>query len=266
LGRKELKTVIFEENISPFAVVVQDNTAFVSNSYPTGASVYSVDFSSDVVTPIGALQDFRGGGVVSVSDGSCGVVDTLGNCVKLLWPSTDNVSVFGTFGTGPGEFKHPCSIAVAGNGTIYVTDSGNCRVQIFDKRMRFLSEFGVNGWGVGEFRCPMYIAVTLDGMRIFVSDRLHRNVQEFNKSGQYIRTVGWFGPQTPLAVGPDGSLYVATTDGSVNRYTISWYLLCSNFMWQQPTDLWTDILFHDIEWNGLLFHVQHYLAHGDRDT
>ena len=49
---------------------------------------------------------------------------------------------FGKQGTGEGEFNQPIDAEVDEQGNIYVTDSINSRVQIFDKNGSFLSAFG----------------------------------------------------------------------------------------------------------------------------
>ena len=39
---------------------------------------------------------------------------------------------FGGRGEEPGQFKFPCGIAVDDSGTVYVCDTGNQRVQVFN--------------------------------------------------------------------------------------------------------------------------------------
>ena len=41
-------------------------------------------------------------------------------------------------GSGPGELRKPWDVAVDGNGDIYVADSGNRRVQVFNSSGTFL--------------------------------------------------------------------------------------------------------------------------------
>jgi DNA-binding beta-propeller fold protein YncE len=36
---------------------------------------------------------------------------------------------FGRLGSGPGEFEYPMAVAVTADGTVFVTDFGNNRVQ-----------------------------------------------------------------------------------------------------------------------------------------
>lgn len=48
-------------------------------------------------------------------------------------------------GTEPGQFSGPAGVAFDSSGYVYVTDSGNQRVQIFSSNGTFLSSFGENG-------------------------------------------------------------------------------------------------------------------------
>ena len=68
--------------------------------------------------------------------------------------------------------------AVAADGTLYVLDSGNFRVQAFDREGTFLRAFGKAGVNTGNFARPRGIAVDDEG-RIYVSDASFNNFQIF---------------------------------------------------------------------------------------
>jgi DNA-binding beta-propeller fold protein YncE len=52
---------------------------------------------------------------------------------------------WGTKGTAPGQFNLPHSIVIADDGTVYVADRDNSRVQRFDPSGRFLGEWRTDG-------------------------------------------------------------------------------------------------------------------------
>ena len=69
------------------------------------------------------------------------ISDGYGNA-RILEYSADGkrVKVWGSAGTGPGQFQIPHGIATQGN-TLYVADRGNSRVQRFDLDGRYLGEW-----------------------------------------------------------------------------------------------------------------------------
>jgi DNA-binding beta-propeller fold protein YncE len=95
---------------------------------------------------------------------------------------------------GPGEFSLPTNVAVDKEGNVYVTDTLNNRVEIFDADGNFISEFGKAGDGPGRFARPKGIAIDGDG-HIWVADEIQSRVQAFNKDGQlliYLGGQGWY--------------------------------------------------------------------------
>jgi hypothetical protein len=61
----------------------------------------------------------------------------------------------------PGYFSRPMGVALDSHDNIYVLDSGNRRVQIFNPQIQFMEEFRIDGWGIA-------IAVDADGNYIHV--------------------------------------------------------------------------------------------------
>ena len=49
------------------------------------------------------------------------------------------ITQWGTFGSGPGQFKQPAGVATDGAGFVYVADTGNNRVQKFTTAGAFVS-------------------------------------------------------------------------------------------------------------------------------
>lgn len=96
--------------------------------------------------------------------------------------------------TSPGDFSLPTNVAVDKEGSVYVTDTLNNRVEIFDADGNFISQFGTAGDGPGHFARPKGIAIDRDG-HIWVTDEVQSRVQVFNKAGQlliYFGELGWY--------------------------------------------------------------------------
>jgi DNA-binding beta-propeller fold protein YncE len=91
--------------------------------------------------------------------------------------------------TTPGDFAAPQGIALDSEGNVYVTDTLNDRVEIFDADGAFISTFGKNGDGPGNFARPKGIAIDSDG-HIWVADEMEDRLQVLNKEGQVLTYIG----------------------------------------------------------------------------
>jgi sugar lactone lactonase YvrE len=93
------------------------------------------------------------------------------------------------FLTSPGDFGAPQGVALDKDGNVYVTDTLNNRVEIFDADGNFISQFGKNGDGPGYFERPKGVAVDTDG-HIWVADAMQDRLQVFNREGQLLTYIG----------------------------------------------------------------------------
>jgi DNA-binding beta-propeller fold protein YncE len=91
--------------------------------------------------------------------------------------------------TAPGEFGGASNVALDKDGNVYVTDTMNNRVEIFDAEGTYISEFGKHGDGPGYFARPKGIAVDSDG-HIWVADEYQDRVQVFNRDGELLTYIG----------------------------------------------------------------------------
>jgi DNA-binding beta-propeller fold protein YncE len=91
--------------------------------------------------------------------------------------------------TTPGDFGGATNVALDADGNVYVTDTMNNRVEIFDADGKFISTFGKAGDGPGYFARPKGIAIDCDG-HIWVADEYQDRVQVFNREGQLLTYIG----------------------------------------------------------------------------
>ena len=103
-------------------------------------------------------------------------------------------------GKEPGAFHFPAFVDVGPDGTVYVSDGMNFRVQAFDEDGDYLRHFGGHGDISGSFARPKDLAVDSEG-HIYVVDAAFNNVQIFNDQGALLLAFGAFG-------GGPGELYV----------------------------------------------------------
>lgn len=117
------------------------------------------------------------------------------------------------------EFYGPRGIAVGPDSTVYVADTGNERVQIFDANGRYLSTIGGPGSGIGQFHEPSSVAVDRQG-RAFVADYWNQRVQIFGKGNRQIGMIPiatWQAgsyDEPSIAVDGSGRVYVPDASGS----------------------------------------------------
>jgi tripartite motif-containing protein 71 len=88
---------------------------------------------------------------------------------------------WGSTGSGDGQFDEPWDVGVAPDGTVFVTDPDNDRVQYFTPSGSFLGKWGKHGEGNGEFDDPTSVDISADGKRVYVADEGNSRVQYFKK-------------------------------------------------------------------------------------
>ena len=111
----------------------------------------------------------------------------------------------------------PRGIAAASDGSVWVTDTGNHRVVVYDERLGNPRLLGKKGAGPLEFDSPVGIAAAASG-RIYVCDTGNRRIQVLDAQGQFLRAIpipGWNGAVEPhVEVDTDETLYVTDPSGN----------------------------------------------------
>jgi len=91
---------------------------------------------------------------------------------------------WGTYGEGDGPFSCPQGLAIDGDGNVYVADSGNDRIQVFDPHGRFLHKWGTDGEGDGLFGDHEGLVIDGDG-NVYVADTSNHRIQVFKRVFRY---------------------------------------------------------------------------------
>ncbi|MBN2404167.1 MAG: hypothetical protein JXE06_01150 [Coriobacteriia bacterium] len=145
-----------------------------------------------------------------------------------LEPTQGVQPVWQVFGPGEGEnplFGRPMGVAVGSEGRVYVTDSENNRVCVFDSSGRFLFEFGSFGVGKplagaqntyepGSLNFPVGIDTDDEG-NVYVASFRNDSIEVFDADGKPLRRF----PEPDQVVGRGSSgqdgLGIAVTDVAV---------------------------------------------------
>lgn len=101
-------------------------------------------------------------------------------------------SKLGKRGDKKGEFNFPIAAAVAPDGSIAVSDTGSCSVQVFSPDGKFVRRIGRQGMRPGEFVRPKGLAYDREG-HLWVVDAAFNNFQIFTPDGKVLMFVGAYG-------------------------------------------------------------------------
>lgn len=113
-------------------------------------------------------------------------------------------------------FKRPTGIAVdKAEKRLYVVDTSEHAIKIFDLKGNPAGVIGRRGEGAGEFNYPVDISIDKDG-NLYVNDAMNFRVQIFDRTGRFRSAFGRHGDGTGdigrpkgLAVDSQGNIYIA---------------------------------------------------------
>jgi DNA-binding beta-propeller fold protein YncE len=110
------------------------------------------------------------------------------------------------------------------SGLVYVADTGNKRIAIFDADGTFINQLGSYGFEPGQFDEPVGVAVDQIG-DVYVTDTWNQRVQVFradNPSDPYVLNrywdvAGWYGQSLEnkpfITISPSGDVFVTDPEG-----------------------------------------------------
>jgi DNA-binding beta-propeller fold protein YncE len=179
---------------SPAGVAVAPGRVFVSDA-ELGA-VFVLDAAGQPLRSIGRGQLQRPTGLArDAQRGRLFVADTYAHDVKAFNDAGELLFVIGRRGSGPGEFNFPTHLAFAG-GELYVTDTLNNRVQVFDAEGRVLVRaVGARGLLLGNLVRPKGVGVDGEG-NVYVVESYYDSLLVFNPQGEFLMPIGGTGTAT----------------------------------------------------------------------
>lgn len=114
-------------------------------------------------------------------------------------------------GTAPGFLLFPTYLSLDAEGNLYVADTMNSRVSVFDADGEFVRVIGKRGDGYGQFDKPKGTALDSLG-NLYVADSSWSNVQIFNPEGDILLYFGGRGAYPGLLSNPTGIAIASETD------------------------------------------------------
>lgn len=217
--RKDIIAQIWNYGAAPEIPSVEE-----TNPYLEGMILLTADqMVGQSGTQPGQLQAPRG--IAFAADGSMYVADSRNNRVQQFNAEGQLVRAWGSYanaadGNAPGgTFYEPWGIAVGPDGSVYVTDTWNHRIQKFSPEGEFITMWGYFGQGESPdaFWGPRDIAFDSQGL-LYVTDTGNKRIVVFDENGTFVSQFGvpgfdpgQFDEQVGIAINSKDEIFIADT-------------------------------------------------------
>lgn len=209
-----------------------DGQIFVADTWNGRIQVFAADgsfvtkwgvFSSTGGELTDALALFGPRGLAIGADGNLLVTDTGNKRIIKFTPAGEALQQVGGGGVIGGRFEEPVGLAVSPvDGSVFVADAWNHRIQKLTANLEFVAEWPVPGWESQDIAAKPYLAVAPNG-DVYVTDPQLYRVLVYNPAGEIKASFGSFGSNanqfdlpTGLAVDPATNAIVIA-DANNNR-------------------------------------------------
>jgi sugar lactone lactonase YvrE len=217
--------------------IAPDATFYVADSRNHRIQHFSAD--GQIINSWGTFGDVNAGeapggsfnepwGVAVGPDGSVYVSDTWNGRIQKFNAAGNFIKMWGSFGQADASntalLYGPRGISVDGKGQVYVADTGNKRILVYDSNGSLITQFGTEGFDVGQFSEP--VDVKLDSLgNAYVTDTWNQRVQVFSpgldgKTFSPLRQWpinGWKSQSLDnkpyITVAPNGHVFVSDPEG-----------------------------------------------------
>ena len=100
---------------------------------------------------------------------------------------------FGRGGSGAGELQHPMGIDISSKGDVFIADTGNHRVAVFDPRGSFLYGFPVKTASEEKPAAPVDVLALDRKNYLYVADKDNHKIKVHKQKGAFVFEWGGFG-------------------------------------------------------------------------
>ncbi len=121
--------------------------------------------------------------IVEDADGYLYISNTGFHKIMKFTRSGSIVWEVGAKGSGPKEFTEPVGLSIDNKGLLYVADTANKRISVFDKDGNHMKQIAV--YGLEEYYSEPFIAVDDAGGRIYMTDSRNNTIQIFDLNGNF---------------------------------------------------------------------------------
>ena len=199
------------------AIDEQRGRIFVSDAGDGVVRIFTLDGAAAGEIRLGLLGRPTGLAINAATDELLVIDSEHASLVRFSLGDMQLQGVIGHQGKGAGRFNAPTAVTAGPDGSIYVVDTLNHRVQILTAAGEFVRSFGAAGDAPGYFSRPKAVAIDSQG-NIHVVDALFDNVQVFDREGRLLMAYGGPGHEPgrlwlPAGISSNGRgrIYVADT-------------------------------------------------------
>ena len=173
--------IIFLHNST--GIKLQDEKIYVSQAYE-GLKILEATHMKLIKT-----LELPGMGEILVGKDHFYYADITQNKLVKADLNGTTISSIGTQGDKAGQFNFPNGMQLSKDNEIYVCDTNNHRIQVFDQDLKFLRIIGSRGMADGCFEAPDGLDIDENG-NIYVVDESKNCIQVLTPQGQHIRNIG----------------------------------------------------------------------------
>ncbi len=133
---------------------------------------------------VGELKGLAGPEGVAVAPDGRVIVTNTRNANLSVFRDGKLERTVGGYGSRDGEFANPHDVEAAADGSIWVVDSGNDRVQVFDAGFKHRASIGP----AMKMNSPKYVAFDAD--RVWVADEYNHRILMLDRQGKLLGVLG----------------------------------------------------------------------------
>ncbi len=214
----------------PWGIAADGAYVYVADTWNHRVQKFTLDGELvRVIGQAGAATDAGSGGglffgpraILLVGDDRFLVTDTGNHRIQMFDRDGNFVQQIGGQGGTLGQMYEPVGMAEGSDGSLFLADTWNGRIQRFSSDLFPLGDWSVDAWRGESINNKPYLAASADG-RIYVTDPEGYRVLVFNEGGLYLGRFGQFGAELSsfglpngIAVNAEGDVFVA--DAGNNR-------------------------------------------------
>ncbi len=194
-------------------LLVLDRDKRIQKFSPEGTFINEIRFEENITETLPKMEDtphIDGAGLsmAVAPNGEVYVSDELSSMLALFSPDLKLVKAIGGRGTSPVNLVFPGQVTFS-NNKVYVADSGNARIQIFDASLDYLDSI------TEGLKRPVAVTAGEDG-KIYVMDSFDSKLKVFDSSYRLVEELGGLGRDrvmfynaTKIKSDSSGNLFIA---------------------------------------------------------